>query len=602
MKRLGRLGLALCCGWLVAASGAGRTAPPDDPQHGEIGGEPGGQYPHMSATPCVNGVAGQYSCANVDVLTFLPLDHIGGAAGDQGNDVWGWTDPQTGGEYALMGLSNGTSFVDIADPQNPVYLGILPTHTVNSSWRDIKVYADHAFIVSEAAGHGMQVFDLTQLRNVMAPPVTFSATAHYSGFSRAHNIVINEQTGFAYAVGTNTCSGGLHMIDIQDPVNPVNAGCFSADGYTHDAQCVVYAGPDASFQGREICFNSNEDTLTIVDVTDKAAPAMLSRATYSGSSYTHQGWLTEDHRFFLLDDEGDERTLTTKTRTHIWDVSSLQAPRRIGVYESALGSIDHNLYIRGNLAYETNYRSGLRILDLSDMASGVLREVAYFDVFPADDAVGFNGAWSNYPFFASGTVLVSGIEQGLFLLKHDTGGNGQGLTNFQVAASPQTAPVSAGQSAAYNLAVVPQNGFNGAVSLGCTGLPAGASCSFSTNPVSASAAPVNVTLTIRTTAASAQLAPHLAPWVYATLFFGFLGLLGGGHARGTKTSGFFLIAGLALFLAAVAACGGGDRTSAPPAPPPAPTGPSTPAGNYSVIVNSSAGSLQHATPLALAVQ
>ena len=137
----------------------------------------------------------------------MPLADIGGG---NGNDIWGWTDSQTNKEYAIMGRTTGTAFVDISDPENPVYLGNLPTHTANSSWRDIKVYNNHAFIVSEASGHGMQIFDLSQLGTVGSPPVTFSNTAHYSDFGNAHNIVINEDSGFAYAVGTSTCSGGLH--------------------------------------------------------------------------------------------------------------------------------------------------------------------------------------------------------------------------------------------------------------------------------------------------------------------------------------------------------------------------------------------------------
>ena len=146
----------------------------------------------------------------------------------------------------------------------------------------------------------MQVFDLTQLRTVTSPPVAFSETAWYDGFLSAHNLVINEDSGFAYAVGTNNCAGGLHMVNIQNPTNPTSAGCFSADGYTHDAQCVNYHGPDPNHQGKEICFNSNEDTLTIVDVTNKSTSVQLSRTGYSGARYTHQGWLSEDHVHFLL--------------------------------------------------------------------------------------------------------------------------------------------------------------------------------------------------------------------------------------------------------------------------------------------------------------
>ncbi|MDP8988437.1 MAG: choice-of-anchor B family protein, partial [Actinomycetota bacterium] len=285
----------------------------------------------LGANPCSEGFAGPYPCSNVDLLAYLPLSDIGGTRSNSAaNDIWGWTDPATGKEYAIVGRVFGTSFVDISDPTRPVYLGQLPTHgPFGSSWRDIKVYANHAFIVSEATNHGMQVFDLTQLRNVSQPPVTFSETAHYKKMSSAHNIAINEASGFAYIVGASGrtgCSGGLHMVDIRKPTSPSFAGCFSADGYTHDTQCVLYDGPDADHRNREICFNSNEDTVTIVDVTDKSRPVQLSRTGYAGSAYTHQGWLTEDRRYFLLDDELDEQNFAHNTRTRVWDVSDLDKP------------------------------------------------------------------------------------------------------------------------------------------------------------------------------------------------------------------------------------------------------------------------------------
>jgi choice-of-anchor B domain-containing protein len=376
----------------------------------------------MGLTPCVNGIAGTFPCHNVDLASFLPLASIGGGTG---NDVWGWTDPLTNREYALMGRSNGTAFVDITNAENPIYLGNLPTHGVDSVWRTIKVFANHAFISSEAANHGMQVFDLTQLRNVASPPATFAETAHYNGFSRAHTITVNEETGFIYANGVtayadpaaNKCARGLHIIDVNNPTKPTFAGCFDADGYTHDSQCVIYRGPDETYRGREVCFNSNEDTLTIVDVTDKKAPKQISRTVYTGSAYTHQGWLTDDQSLFLVDDELDEQKLKTKTRTHIFNVSDLDAPAVTGFHDGTTGAIDHNLYILGRYAYQSNYRSGLRILDISKASTANLQEVAFFDVYPVDDNPAFNGTWSNYPFFKSGVVAVSGIEQGLFLLR-----------------------------------------------------------------------------------------------------------------------------------------------------------------------------------------
>ncbi len=276
-------------------------------------------------------------------------------------------------------------------------------------------------VADSISGHGMQVFDLTRLRTVTTPQ-TFTEDAHYDDFGPAHNIAINEQTGFAYAVGSNTCRGGPHMIDIRDPKAPANAGCVSGDGYTHDTQCVVYQGPHQAYQGREICFNSNEDTLTIVDVTDKANPTQLSRKRYRGAAYTHQGWLTEDHRHFVLDDELDEdRSRDKRTKTYIFDLANLGSPKHIGTYLSPVTAIDHNQYVKGSHTYQANYQAGLRILDTSQVADGKLSEVAYFDIYPSGDQAEFNGAWSVYPYFASGTVIVSGIEQGLVVVKPNLG-------------------------------------------------------------------------------------------------------------------------------------------------------------------------------------
>jgi choice-of-anchor B domain-containing protein len=359
----------------------------------------------MGFTPCADGMAGTFPCNKVDLAAFLPVADIDGtdAAGVTANDLWGWTDPLTDREYALVGLSNGVAFVEVTDPTAPVYLGNLPGHTVDSLWRGLKVYRDHLYVVSEAAGHGMQVFDLTRLRNVQSPPVTFTEDAHYNNFTSAHTINVDEETGFLYVAGSkpnpnrtpnvDTCpgvsankGGGLHMIDVRNPEAPAFAGCVNEDGYVHETECVVYRGPDAQHSGREICFNSNEDTLTIVDVTDKAAPVQLSRTTYAGVGYTHQGWLTGDHARFLLDDELDEQQQRlARNRTFVWDVSDLDAPAVQAVFQGSTPSIDHNLYVRGLYAFESNYRSGVRVLDASGVGAGSLSEVAFFDVFPVDD-------------------------------------------------------------------------------------------------------------------------------------------------------------------------------------------------------------------------
>ena len=366
-------------------------------------------------SPCVNGLAaGLYPCDNIDLYATMGVNQVGG--GDM-NDIWGWTDPLDGKEYVLLGRTNGTAFIDISNPTTPVYLGNLNTNTVSSLWRDIKVYGNYAFIVSEAGGHGMQVFDLTKLRNVNNPPVNFSADAVYTGFGNAHNIVINEATARAYGVGTNTASGGLHIVDISNPLNPTILGTFSQDGYTHDAQVVTYIGPDAQYQGKEVAFACNENTITIVDVDDPTDATLISTEGYSGSAYTHQGWLTEDHKYFVVGDELDEQQSGVNTRTYFFNVEDLNNPFLAGTYTATTSAIDHNLYIKDGIAYQSNYRAGLRLLDVSNAPNA--EEVGFFDLYPSSDAASFNGTWSNYPYFASGVVAVSHIEEGLFLLMPD---------------------------------------------------------------------------------------------------------------------------------------------------------------------------------------
>lgn len=373
------------------------------------------------ASPCIDGFAEGYACKNVDLLAHLDLVALGTTAGGNGNDMWGWTDPDTGKEYALVGLNNGTAFVDISDPDHPLRIGNLATHSINSTWRDIKTFGHYALIVSEAQNHGLQVFDLHRLRNVATPPVAFTEDAWYGNFGRAHNIVVNEASGFAYAVGsrqgTQQCAAGLHMIDMHSPLAPTFAGCFSADGYTHDAQCINYDGPDTAFVGHEICFAANEDTVTIVDVSNKSNPLQLARVGYPGFGYTHQGWLTADRRYLLVDDELDEQNDGHNTRTYVWDVQSLTAPHLEFFHDGVTGAADHNLYVHEGYAYQSNYQSGLRILDLSAIDGGTLSEAGFFDTYPANDSANFNGTWSNYPYYESGVVGVSDINRGFFVLQ-----------------------------------------------------------------------------------------------------------------------------------------------------------------------------------------
>ncbi len=366
--------------------------------------------------PCVNGLADIYPCDGYDLMSHIPISELGGT-GAIGNDCWGWTDSESGKEFALLGTNTGTAFVDVSNPIAPILIGTLPTVTVNSIWRDIKVYNNHAFIISEAPNHGMQVFDLTRLRNVTSTPIVFTEDALYSNFGNAHNIIINEESGYAYVVGSNTYSGGPHFVNIQNPINPTAVGGYAEDAYSHDAQVVTYNGPDLDYIGKEILIGSNENEVVIVDVTDKSNPKNISSISYNNIGYTHQGWFTEDMQYFMVGDETDELGFGGNTRTLIFDFSDLDNPIFNFEHFGTTNAIDHNLYVKGNLCYQSNYTAGMQVLDVTNIASNSISQVGFFDTYPSNNNTAFNGAWNVYPFFESGNIIINDIEGGLFVVR-----------------------------------------------------------------------------------------------------------------------------------------------------------------------------------------
>ncbi|MGH7444521.1 MAG: choice-of-anchor B family protein, partial [Longimicrobiales bacterium] len=316
----------------------------------------------------------------------------------------------------------------------PRLIGSLPRTQGSppSVWRDIKVLSDHAYIVADGArAHGMQVFDLTRLREVGDEPVVFTPDTTYHEIHSAHNVVADTASGFLYAVGANsggeTCGGGLHMVDAKDPKHPVFAGCYNdtagsnTRGYTHDAQCVTYDGPDERYHGRQICIGSNESEINIADVTDKSNPVTVGRNSYPNVAYAHQGWFDDEQRYFYMNDELDELAGTVAgTRTIVWDLTELDDPIVAREYIGPVRSSDHNLFVKGDRVYESNYGSGLRVLDISDRTNP--REIGFFDSAPYNEdepghSASASGAWSNYPFFDSGIVVFTSVREGLFIVK-----------------------------------------------------------------------------------------------------------------------------------------------------------------------------------------
>ncbi len=362
-------------------------------------------------------MAGDFPCNGFDLLGTISLAQF---SAQSANDIWGWTDTSTGNEYAIVGLNNGTAFVDITDTENLIYLGKLPSAAGSSIWRDVKIYGNHVFIVAEASGHGMQVFDLTKLRNVTNPPQNFTQDGRYTEIGNSHNIVINEEMGFAYPVGTarnDAFNGGVHFIDVQDPVNPIGVGGYGANGYTHDAQVITYNGPDSDYTGQEIFIGANEDRIAVANITDKNNPTEISTLMYSNIGYTHQGWFTEDHRFYILGDELDETNFGFNSRTLVFDMLDLDNPVLHTTYLGPTTAIDHNGYVLGDEFYLANYTAGVRVLDISDIENRNINEIGFFDTYPANDTASFNGVWSVYPYFDSGKILVNDSNTGFYIIK-----------------------------------------------------------------------------------------------------------------------------------------------------------------------------------------
>lgn len=433
--------------------------------------KPGGEHPEQSALvherthqggqgmPSVRGpfpdtvnmeFLGQLTNAELGVskLAFTGASFL--------SDIWGWTSPETGDEYAIVGTSSGPAFARITNPTDPAFLGMIPTtdaDTLRNFWWDIKTFNNHAYITTEVNNAGVAIFDLTKLDGMPevdpgTPQAILQADARYTadGYIRAHNISINEATGFAYLAGVSKdpdvdpsfTDDGTIILDLNgDPLAPVEAGqILNVD--SHDAQVVSYAGPDADYTGREIAvlFNGTDLEVGFYDVTDKNNIVEISKTTYPGASFTHQGWLTDDEEFLLVGDEEDELfglsdpqnpDLPDTARTYVFDVRDLDAPAFHGFFDSPAASIDHNLFVKGNRVYQAHYTAGIRVLSIDPDGAGIaLEEVAHMDTEPRIPNNNLNhninifvGPWGVFPFFDSGSIIASDGLNGLIIMRLD---------------------------------------------------------------------------------------------------------------------------------------------------------------------------------------
>jgi choice-of-anchor B domain-containing protein len=390
-----------------------------------------------AAAPCVGNVSGGFPCQSVSLLSHLSFQDLQPTS-TRGNDIWGFTDLNTGREYAFIGIENGVAILDITDPVTPVQVGA-PTGS-STTWRDIEIYQvfdasaqrwrAYAYITADAVQDLLMVLDLTGLPNAIER-VAFSSdhrSAHTNYMLNADFTYGISQTGEPPVLGiagSNLVTGNHRLYSLANPLAPTLLS-VSASGYAHDltsfpikderknTQCV-------NAQTRPACqvlTDFNEDTVDVWDVTDPTSRQLLASHQYTNFRFVHSGWWTDDGRYLYVNDEIDERDLGLNTTIRVFDMANLRAPTQVGSWVGPTRAIDHNSYVKGNRLYFSNYSEGLTILDITNPVAPT--RIGFFDTFPATSETGFVGAWGVYPFFASGTIAISDINSGLYLVRNET--------------------------------------------------------------------------------------------------------------------------------------------------------------------------------------
>ncbi|MCY3001011.1 MAG: choice-of-anchor B family protein, partial [Planctomycetota bacterium] len=352
-----------------------------------------------------SGTPRAMSSNGISLLSNLPLSAFGATSGA---DCWGYTSP-SGREIALIGHSGGVGFVDISDPRHPVV--IYNATGPNSLWRDVEIFGHHVYAVSEG-GSGVLVYDMSNVDNGVVTQVGSITTG---GTLSTHTVIIDTVSGYLYRCGGGS-NIGLRIYDLNaNPVNPPLVGQW-LNLYVHEVLPITYtSGP---YAGKQIAFacsgtgnGSGATRLSILDVTNKSNITLIREVYWPGAAYSHQCWVSDDRQYLYLDDELDEPSVATTV--YVMNISNLATASLVGSFTNGNTAIGHNLYVKGNRIYAANYRSGVRIFDRTNPIN--CTEIAHYDTFPADDAAQFNGLWGVYPFFASGVLIGSDLESGLFV-------------------------------------------------------------------------------------------------------------------------------------------------------------------------------------------
>ena len=306
------------------------------------------------------------------------------------NDIWGYADA-TGNEYALVGLVNGVSIVDVTDPENPVDLFFI--EGIRSTWRDLKTIPEgYAYVVNES-GDGLMIIDLNKLPN------DISYTLDETHFSTAHNIYIDEYN-VAYCVGTDTIQGYI-ALDLKDPLKPVKIGEYG--NYCHD----IYVRNNIAYTSE--VYNGR---FAILDIRKKGDLVTLA-AQKTFSEFTHNAWLSEDGNYLFTTDEVSAGTVGS------YQISDLSNPIPLDNFRPIVETFDpipHNVHVKGNYLYTSHYTEGVIVLNAYDPSNLTIAE--FYDTYPTDTIPPlFRGCWGVYPFLPSGNIIASDRQNGLQVLQ-----------------------------------------------------------------------------------------------------------------------------------------------------------------------------------------
>ncbi|MEW9799320.1 choice-of-anchor B family protein [Alteromonas sp. CYL-A6] len=408
----------------------------------------------QSQTTCENGMAGGFPCSNISLLAHVPLTDLP-TGSSTANDIWGHVDLNTQREYAIIGLRRGVAVVDVTTPTAPEVVGSISGAA--TTWRDIKVYQyyhapskkwrAYAYVTADSASEGLKIIDLNNL------PDAVSLAGSTRDDVRAHNVYISNidytlntalpgVTPQLHIAGSENYGGAWRSYSLDNQTAPGQSYApvgMNRSDYTHDASSLLITDARATTDctratdaGCTVMLDFNEDTLRLWDHSDPASATELAQVGYPDAEYTHSGWWSEDKQYVILHDELDEAYRNLNTTVHFFDISSLSTPQLVATWTGSTKAIDHNGFVRGDRYYMSNYERGLTVLDISDPLGP--REAGFFDTFPASDSNAFNGAWGVYPYLPSGTLLVSDIQGGLYILHDDTVSTEPNTAGFVAAA------------------------------------------------------------------------------------------------------------------------------------------------------------------------